>query len=218
MPSCSPSPPPRPLSVPLSLRSLIIVTQSLVKDMFNETPLYKGNALRCVGSGGSQADRQTAAGLGCEAAAEVVGSPQPPASSPPLLNPVTHPLSPSYLSAAACLPSACLQRAGRHRGPLHAGAAGALLQADDLGQGLVRGERGCVRAEQSGAVWCLIRWRLLTTRFARPSADSLLPSACSAHHLPPAHEQAGGCGHHRPLGQRGQHRPHQQGCVQRGSV
>jgi len=44
-----------PLSVPLSLRSLIIVTQSLVKDMFNETPLYKGNALRCVGS---QADRQ----------------------------------------------------------------------------------------------------------------------------------------------------------------
>ena len=25
--------------------SLIIVTQSLVKDMFNETPLYKGNAL-----------------------------------------------------------------------------------------------------------------------------------------------------------------------------
>lgn len=27
---------------------LIIVTQSLVKDMFNETNLYKGNALRCV--------------------------------------------------------------------------------------------------------------------------------------------------------------------------
>jgi coatomer protein complex subunit gamma len=26
--------------------SLIIVTQSLVKDMFNETNLYKGNALR----------------------------------------------------------------------------------------------------------------------------------------------------------------------------
>ena len=31
--------------------NLIIVTQSLVKDMFNETNLYKGNALRCVRAG-----------------------------------------------------------------------------------------------------------------------------------------------------------------------
>ena len=30
--------------------SLIIVTQSLVKDMFNEVPLYKGNALRVLSS------------------------------------------------------------------------------------------------------------------------------------------------------------------------
>jgi hypothetical protein len=108
------APPPLSLSLCPPACSLIIVTQSLVKDMFNETPLYKGNALRCVAAG--QANRHTGkwtvrcgvTELGCEAAAEwLAATSRLVPTSPRALDALSHrptclTLHPSPPPPAAC--------------------------------------------------------------------------------------------------------------------